>query len=80
MIQMQMTKEHFVQLIQRHFKGIQAFKGTFTHIENEFVAIPQFDQEAGRGLFESWNRHAGTASDNPHVISSSARTAEPWDP
>ena len=44
-------------LVQGNAQGHDPFERAFAHVEDEFVTVAQFNQEAGRRLFQAWLRH-----------------------
>ena len=68
MVHMQVREEEFVEVVRRNAQAHEPVYRAGAHVEDELVAIAQFDQEAGGGLLEPRHGHAGTAGDHPHLV------------
>ena len=68
MIQVEVTQEDLIQLVQWNTKCRKALIRAFAHIKDKLVAVPQFNQETGCCLLEAWSWHTRTTGYNSHLI------------
>ena len=68
MVRMQMSDENLVEEIVRYLESRNTFSRSCADIKKKFVAITQFNEEAGGRLGRARGGHSCTAGDDAHFM------------
>src|SRR5579871_2908726 len=67
-VDVQVRDEDVVYLRDRHAHGENVFDAAGAKIEEEAIAVAQFDHDAGAGLIASGRKGATADEGNPHLV------------
>ena len=68
MVGVQMAEKHLVEVVVGNLHRGDPLGGSEADVEDELVAVPEFDDPAGGSLLGPGVRHPGAAGDDPHLI------------